>query len=139
MTGGATDLLLGVPAAGVRSPAVSAPAVSAVPQKVALVQQVQSGQSTPMELPTSGTMQNGGAAATAGAAGATVGAGMCDEKTVEYLRDLIEERNNIECSEEGSSKKNVLRLLDQGKKLFLLFKGGHFFLEQLSQQLMCVS
>ena len=65
------------------------------------------------------------------AAGQAAG-GMCDEKTVEYLRDLIEERktienNNIEEIQEigggngGSSvatsgpKSIVLRLLDQGR------------------------
>ena len=56
--------------------------------------------------------------------------GMCDEKTVEYLRDLIEEKktienNNEEIREMGSGtnasaisgpKSIVLRLLDQGKK-----------------------
>ena len=65
------------------------------------------------------------------AAGQAAG-GMCDEKTVEYLRDLIEERktienNNIEEIQEiggngGNSsvatsgpKSIVLRLLDQGR------------------------
>ena len=65
------------------------------------------------------------------AAGQAAG-GMCDEKTVEYLRDLIEERktienNNIEDIQEiagnvGNSvattsgpKSIVLRLLDQGR------------------------
>ena len=59
---------------------------------------------------------------------------MCDEKTVEYLRDLIEEKKTIETNNNkvdesgtaGSSgnvqvaagpKSIVLRLLDQGKKL----------------------
>ena len=58
---------------------------------------------------------------------------MCDEKTVEYLRDLIEEKKTIETNnnkvdESGTTaggsgnvqagpKSIVLRLLDQGKKL----------------------
>lgn len=43
--------------------------------------------------------------------------GMCDEKTVEYLRDLFEEKKTIENNkEENATKKIVLRLLDQGKK-----------------------
>jgi hypothetical protein len=69
------------------------------------------------------------------AAGQAAG-GMCDEKTVEYLRDLIEERktienNNIEEIQEiggnasGNSvatsgpKSIVLRLLDQGEPMVL--------------------
>lgn len=59
--------------------------------------------------------------------------GMCDEKTVEYLRDLIEEKKNIEVNSsnkssdgsENTTKKIVLRLLDQGKdmlKVTSLFK-----------------
>ena len=68
---------------------------------------------------------------------ATAG-GMCDEKTVEYLRDLIEEKETIENNNNGGKnnediheivggsstnasailgpKSIVLRLLDQGKK-----------------------
>ena len=55
------------------------------------------------------------------------GAGMCDEKTVEYLRDLIAEKRTIETNtnnnhsggtddnNSGTSKSIVLRLLEQGK------------------------
>ena len=48
----------------------------------------------------------------------TVGGSMCDEKTVEYLRDLIEEKKTIENNnnkDENAPKSIVLRLLDQGK------------------------
>ena len=73
---------------------------------------------------------------------ATAG-GMCDEKTVEYLRDLIEEKKTIENNNNGGKnhediheivggsstnasailgpKSIVLRLLDQGKKSHELF------------------
>ena len=73
---------------------------------------------------------------------ATAG-GMCDEKTVEYLRDLIEEKKTIENNNNGGKnhediheivggsstnasailgpKSIVLRLLDQGKKSQRLF------------------
>ena len=79
---------------------------------------------------------------------ATAG-GMCDEKTVEYLRDLIEEKKTIENNNNGGKnhediheivggsstnasailgpKSIVLRLLDQGKKsqrLFPVFRRG---------------
>ena len=50
----------------------------------------------------------------------TVGGSMCDEKTVEYLRDLIEEKKTIENNnnkDENVPKSIVLRLLDQGKIL----------------------
>lgn len=46
----------------------------------------------------------------------TVGGSMCDEKTVEYLRDLIEEKKTIENNnnkDENAPKSIVLRLLDQ--------------------------
>ena len=49
----------------------------------------------------------------------SVGGGMCDEKTVEYLRDLIEEKKTIENNnnkDENAPKSIVLRLLDQGKQ-----------------------
>ena len=49
----------------------------------------------------------------------TVGGSMCDEKTVEYLRDLIEEKKTIEnnnTKDENAPKSIVLRLLDQGKQ-----------------------
>ena len=49
----------------------------------------------------------------------TVGGSMCDEKTVEYLRDLIEEKKTIENNnnkDENAPKSIVLRLLDQGKQ-----------------------
>ena len=49
----------------------------------------------------------------------SVGGGMCDEKTVEYLRDLIEQKKTIENNnnkDENAPKSIVLRLLDQGKQ-----------------------
>ena len=52
----------------------------------------------------------------------SVGGGMCDEKTVEYLRDLIEEKKTIENNnnkDENAPKSIVLRLLDQGKQSLL--------------------
>ena len=58
--------------------------------------------------------------------------GMCDEKTVEYLRDLIAEKrtletnnNNLTTDPENNSnatKSIVLRLLDQGKKNIYVLK-----------------
>ena len=52
--------------------------------------------------------------------------GMCDEKTVEYLRDLIAEKRTLETNNNNltadpdnnsnATKSIVLRLLDQGKK-----------------------
>ena len=51
---------------------------------------------------------------------------MCDEKTVEYLRDLIAEKRTLETNNNNltadpdnnsnATKSIVLRLLDQGKK-----------------------
>ena len=56
---------------------------------------------------------------------------MCDEKTVEYLRDLIAEKRTLETNNNNlttdpdnnsnATKSIVLRLLDQGKKKNLLF------------------
>ena len=41
---------------------------------------------------------------------------MCDEKTVEYLRDLIAEKHELEQGEGGSNRKAIVtKLLDQGK------------------------
>ena len=56
--------------------------------------------------------------------------GMCDEKTVEYLRDLIQEKQTIEATaaagggtigEDGKANKSVVvKLLEQGKIDFML-------------------
>ena len=41
---------------------------------------------------------------------------MCDEKTVEYLRDLIAEKHELEQMESGGSRKAIVtKLLEQGK------------------------
>ena len=42
---------------------------------------------------------------------------MCDEKTVEYLRDLIAEKQELEQMESGGGNKKgiVTKLLEQGK------------------------
>ena len=55
--------------------------------------------------------------AAAAAAGGSSGGGMCDEKTVEYLRDLIAEKHELEQVESGggSRKAIVTKLLEQGK------------------------
>ena len=53
------------------------------------------------------------AAASGGSSG---GGGMCDEKTVEYLRDLIAEKHELEQMESGGSRKAIVtKLLEQGK------------------------
>ena len=42
---------------------------------------------------------------------------MCDEKTVEYLRDLIAEKHELEQIESGGNRKAIVtKLLDQGRK-----------------------
>ena len=56
---------------------------------------------------------------------------MCDEKTVEYLRDLIAEKRTLETNNNNltadpdnnsnATKSIVLRLLDQGKKKIYFF------------------
>ena len=57
-------------------------------------------------------------AAAAAAAGGSSGGGMCDEKTVEYLRDLIAEKHELEQMESGGSRKAIVtKLLEQGKTL----------------------
>ena len=46
--------------------------------------------------------------------------GMCDEKTVEYLRDLIAEKQAIEVNSNAANAKSiVLKLLDQGKIIII--------------------
>ena len=68
------------------------------------------------------------------AANSGVAGGMCDEKTVEYLRDLIAEKrtienNNINTSGDpenctmASAKSIVLRLLEQGKDVTIVYQG----------------
>ena len=42
---------------------------------------------------------------------------MCDEKTVEYLRDLIAEKHELEQIESGGNRKAIVtKLLEQGKQ-----------------------
>ena len=68
----------------------------------------------------------------------TVGGSMCDEKTVEYLRDLIEEKKTIEnnnTKDENAPKSIVLRLLDQGKQTVYEFSGGESSFEWLINSL----
>ena len=58
------------------------------------------------------------AAAAAAAGGSSGGGGMCDEKTVEYLRDLIAEKHELEQVESGGSRKAIVtKLLEQGRTL----------------------
>ena len=68
----------------------------------------------------------------------TVGGSMCDEKTVEYLRDLIEEKKTIEnnnTKDENAPKSIVLRLLDQGKQTVWEFSGCESSFEWLINSL----
>lgn len=51
--------------------------------------------------------------------GGATAAGMCDEKTVEYLRDLIAEKQAIETQFGAESKNVVIKLLDQGESVKL--------------------
>jgi hypothetical protein len=56
------------------------------------------------------------ATTTAPSRSAPTGSSLCDEKTVEYLRDLIGEKHVLEAAATPQTPKSiVLRLLEQGK------------------------
>ena len=117
MTGG-TDLLDLVSAAVApaappvnSATVVESPTVAGVPQAPPLVGV------SPGPTPVTAVVQQVPQPHKVGAKLTNVAGGMCDEKTVEYLRDPIEEKKGIENNnkEENSPKSIVLRLLDQGK------------------------
>ena len=130
MTGGTTDILMSAVAAG--GTPVSTPVPATGPQPTAVASAVlgavqpaaQSAapmmvQQVPAAAMTSGKTGAKMASSAANVAPAGAAGGMCDEKTVEYLRDLIEEKKTIEINCSGKddiTKSIVLRLLDQGKQ-----------------------
>ena len=64
------------------------------------------------------------------------GGGMCDEKTVEYLRDLIAEKHELDQVEGGGSRKAIVaKLLEQGKIWSSFF--ARFFCTYCSNDISC--
>ncbi len=87
--------------------------VAAAAQQAAAQQQQQQQPQVVTPTPPTGRAKNGSASAMA--------TGMCDEKTVEYLRDLIAEKQEVEVAAgssgagNASGKKIVVKLLEQGR------------------------
>ena len=71
-----------------------------------------------------------------GGGGGGGGGGMCDEKTVEYLRDLIAEKHELDQVEGGGSRKAIVaKLLEQGKIWSSFF--ARFFCTYCSNDISC--